>query len=783
MRWARDVTTEPAHDIRASSLHQRLTVALAAAGERSRLAEVLQGALSDRSAQASALLRWDDVLQAAQELAARRADDRAALQARLDADAARAAHGCETADSHLEGLVRRRDALLDGARWAGRLHDEVAERRSAVEAAGQALDARRHDLRGAQAALERVLEQRAAAAAAVEEADRELGEMTSVGMDEPGLRRELEAAGRAVADAQHAHAAAEAVLEALEAQQPAAVPPPGGEVADHRIEAVLDAFEELRDAIIGAAPDREAQAVADAWSDLMEDLSHVVASDHRRPDASQLRAAEARLASASRALKQLDGTAAATLSDEERDEIEAAHAAVLAAQERLGRRLGAAAARQKLEAARTAERALLDRHRFGGYLDVVLSGGRVGTDDPTRAEIEREYLAAGAHLQALQAALQGPPELAHLESERARLLAHATDLLGVDPGDAIVELLRTHPQVPHVLVVALRDALAAVDVRPVATSLLAAAESWLRDQHERTAEAGDQPRQDEVASARRDVAEAAEALELAQRSVVALEAELTMRTGEDAKRLKRLAAAEQLRAQVDAVEATLTRAEDAARSALRAAQEAQAAAEVALDRAGQDLADLGRRVRALSDELPIDLRVEGDPLDSLEVLAARLGDHAGVLQPEIDAAEAAVSDAGRQLEEALAALHLAGTGGEGPQREDFLEGFTRLLADDGATTALVLDEPLSGLDEHALDEMLELIRTGSATRPVVLLTEDPQILGWAIELPADVGAAVPADALLARARPVHHDLTAGGLSADGGEASTTSSARRWAGQR
>ena len=54
-----------------------------------------------------------------------------------------------------------------------------------------------------------------AAAAAIEEADRELAEMAGSGMDESGLRRELEAAGQAV-QTPRLHAARSAKLEELQ---------------------------------------------------------------------------------------------------------------------------------------------------------------------------------------------------------------------------------------------------------------------------------------------------------------------------------------------------------------------------------------------------------------------------------------------------------------------------------------------------------------------------------------------------------------------------------------
>ena len=64
----------------------------------------------------------------------------------------------------------------------------------------------------------------------------------------------------------------------------------------------------------------------------------------------------------------------------------------------------------------------------------------------------------------------------------------------------------------------------------------------------------------------------------------------------------------------------------------------------------------------------------------------------------------------------------------------------------------MLDEPFVGVDEDVRIDLLEIVRTASADRQLVLLTEDPEVLGWAIELPIEEATAVPADALLTRIR-------------------------------
>ena len=238
---------------------------------------------------------------------------------------------------------------------------------------------------------------------------------------------------------------------------------------------------------------------------------------------------------------------------------------------------------------------------------------------------------------------------------------------------------------------------------------------------------------------------------MAERSVGAFESELTVRAGEDVQRLQRFAAAEQLRAQIEAVSGTLRRAEEDARAAVDAAGQVVAAAEADFDQAASVVSDLARQTRKLAEELPIDQRPEGDPLESLLELADTLRGHTEVLRPEIDRAEASVATASVTMEEALAERQLAGDGNEGPRAEDLLAGLESLL-DEPSDDLLVLDEPFVGVDQSLRAELLEIVRTSSADRQVVLLTEDADVLGWAIELPIDEAAALPADALLNRMR-------------------------------
>lgn len=733
------------------------------------------------AALAARTLREADLEQAAREVAAEHAAARTALRARLDAAAARAAHDAGSARSQLDQLTASRQALLDGAAWARRIEAELPTHLDAVQAARTVLEARLSEQRAARTGLDRVLEQRAAAGAAMEEADRELAELVGVGMDESGLRRELEAAGQAVRSAQQAHEAALTRLQELEAEHAeverrcASIRGALGEgaTADQPAELDVDRILEARrawaDEVRFEEPDPEAQALATAFTDLAADLAELQRHTGPRPDESALALAEAEAERARAALDAIDaGSASPVLTPVQRAEVDAAHEAVLEAEERLNRRIGASAARKRAEEAHRVERELLDRYGFPSYVDVVLSGGRAASLSPERLAAERTYLAATAARDGLRRAVHASPELQYLESERARLHAHATETLGVDPGGVAIQLLRAHPRVARPIVEELRDALAQVGVHPVGVSLADAADAWLDEQAARledacrTREAEGDARTEladltaraaalvaELEAARREASHTAEQYDLAARSVGTFEAELSLRAGEDEQRVKRFAAAEQLRIQVEALASTLARAEKEALAALDHASEEAGSAELALDRA-QDVVDaLAQRARHLAAELPIDQRPTGDPLASLPALADRLTAHAEVIQPEIDAAEAATSRAAASADDALAAAEAAGDGTE-VRLEDVLDGLASLL-DAAGDHLVILDEPFAEREPDLRRRLLEVVVERSSAAPCVLLTDDADALGWAIGLPADHAAVVPAASLLALA--------------------------------
>lgn len=760
------MTSDQGSDI-PPALHPTLTVA------RGRLPARLGGL-------AARIVRSTDLVSAAELLAAERCAERTAVHNRLVAAAARAAHDLDTATSQLDHLRASRQALLDGASWALTQHGNLTAHLAALAEARDVLEARLVDQRAAREALDRVLEQRAVAGAAIDDADVHVEMLDGVAMDESGLRRELEAAGQAVRAAHEAHARTVDALQALLAEQSLVTNradsllqrqaegrrsdvPGAGQAA----RAVTEALETWRRAAAHAGPDEHTTALADAFGDLFADLDELRAQQGPVPDASELQLAEDQLSAAARELERVSPNGPPQiLSAPERAEIEAAHAAVEDALSRTDRRLRKTASASKLAAAEAAERALLDRHGFGSYLEVVLSGGRPSRSSPELAAAESRYIAARDRRDRLQRAALPSPELEHLGAEWNRLLADAVTHLGVDPGDQLVELLRAHPAVPAEMVGALQEALRAVGVVPVGMSLDRAASTWLAEQaraaedHDRRSAELDQleveleavqRRSAELATAvdvaRRNEAAAAEQVDLARRSVDAVEAELTARADGDAAWLKQAVAAEQLRIQIEALTSTLDRAEADARERCDRAAVAVDDAQSTLDHAQRTLDELAHEARALADQLPIDRRPSGDRLASLPTLASLLEDHATVVQPAIDAAESTRTAAAAKVEAALQEADAAGPGDAEPRPEDVVDAFASILAADD-DRLLVLQEPFATLAPELVPLLLVALRGRSVPPPAVLVTEDPVALGWAIELPADDAAVMSVESVL-----------------------------------
>ena len=228
-----------------------------------------------------------------------------------------------------------------------------------------------------------------------------------------------------------------------------------------------------------------------------------------------------------------------------------------------------------------------------------------------------------------------------------------------------------------------------------------------------------------------DVAEAAARVQL-------LESELVDRASQDERRLQRIAAAEQFRSQITAVTDALNRSNEEYHTVLADAERSVIEAE-ARGRAGGSATRRGppadaphlrgppRRCAPPAD----------DPLTELpnlrETLAAEV-DRAddGARRGQRPARRGRGRD--RRTQGQLDA-HLEVVPTEDIGHDDLADAVDLVGA---GTTPVVLDDPFAQSPDE-LDDLLDRLVAASAARPIVLLTDDPDTLGWAIGLPADVG--------------------------------------------
>jgi uncharacterized protein YciI len=788
-----------------SSLHPRLTILQAATDERARLTEhlarLLVRAASDAPTSPSVAIGPDDYRAAASEAATRRVEDHERVRGELSAKLRRARElQAVTANRRDEAAARTR-RMTAHLEDCDSLLERAGELTNAAEEARRTLDARRDDMATARSKLSMVEEQRVAAAEMVADAQDQLRDLEASELDEPTLRRELETARQELAAAEESQAEA---TDALRAIEQAAVS--RAATRDHvlyeranlvaRVESPMIDTEPIRDALddfdgstdVGE-PDLAARELAREWLEVDGELARIEDALPSPPSAEELAAAEHRLDHIERAIVEIEAAGRqGELAPGARAQIEAAHEAVLAAEEALDQ-TNDPDADALLAKARGDEREVLQRHGYETYLDLIMSGPQPdGDSQADLLEALRARRVAEDTLAALQAAAEPPAILTALRVRRDRIYREAADLLGCDPGVNVAELLYAHPVVPPARTRALASVLATYGVNPVGVSVREAAVSWMVEQDQELMARGECRR--EIERLDRDLEsldeEDARAADEAQRVVQSAEAtaadldgvmhrvrtyeeELNDRATQDERRLQRIAAAEQLRAQIAAVSDALERSEEEYHTSLAAAESGVTSAEASLERATAALSDAIRRLRRISEALPPALRPRAgdDPLGELPRLRETLA-------AEVDRAEVALAQATSDLERARSDIdetqaqlddHLTVVPVDDVIDEDLRQAVRDLVAD--AEVAVVLDDPFGEVGDLR-DELLDEVASAARERPVVLLTDDPATLGWAISLPDDVGTvtrlsappapipdpSAPGPALAAEPRPV-----------------------------
>ncbi|HEY8544130.1 MAG TPA: hypothetical protein VIL36_03750 [Acidimicrobiales bacterium] len=758
-------------------LHPRLTVLTAGTHERTslteRLARLFPGAPGGDHSGSLDVFGADDLDATAHEVARERVEEHAQVRDELTAQLRRAREQQAV-------IANRRD---EAAARARRLNAHLAECDSLLDQAGQLtktadeaereLEERRAELEAARERLALVEDQRAAAQKAIDDAQAQLDELGASELDETALRRELEKAGHELRSAEAAHNEVTGALQAIEnnvAERAALREQLAHERADlvARMEAPLLDPQPVQQALANFDAEADTDQVdpvaadlAREWVEVDEELHRIESALPPPPSEEELTTAQHELAELERVIAELEAsTGQSRLHPAARDEIERAHEAVLDAEEALDQSGGHPDAAAQLHHARLAEQQVLANYGYETYLDLIMSEPEPDAAQAELLDALRARRVAEENLNSLWAATEPPQIVIALRQRRERIFAEASEVLCCDPADHVVELLQNHPAVPHQRTRELADALANYGVYPVGVSVRDAAISFLLDL-EREVEARNEVWQDverldqeTLALDEEDARDAEEAqqyveasyvtaadLEAANERVEQLEREMMERTAHDERRIQRVAAAEQLRAQIAAVTEALERSDEEYHTNVREADAAATAAEAALERATAALTDAIRKLRRISEALPPALRPKpsNDPLGELPLLRETL---AG----EVERADVALSTATRELERARAEIdetqarldaHLTTQPSHDLVPDDLRRAVGRMLGT--SRVPAVLDDPFDGFTAEERIEMLEALAAATRQRPVVLLTDDLETLGWAIALPDEVG--------------------------------------------
>lgn len=223
-------------------------------------------------------------------------------------------------------------------------------------------------------------------------------------------------------------------------------------------------------------------------------------------------------------------------------------------------------------------------------------------------------------------------------------------------------------------------------------------------------------------------------------------------------------AAADLEAQAASVEARLAEAEADARARSEQTKRAVGETERELERLAREQRERLARLAGLVECLPGEARPphDADPLHHVATVAAGLRGLAGVvdaeltgLQAEADRQRAGCEERRRQVEAARLAL-------ERIAPEDAAQALADLVA--GITEGVVvLDDVVADGAGGSEDGLLRALEDTEPSAPLVLLSSDPAVLGWAIDLPADRGAlAGPRTVDLLTASPAAATASPGG---------------------
>ncbi|MCU1346941.1 MAG: hypothetical protein JWL70_3207 [Acidimicrobiia bacterium] len=538
-----------------------------------------------------------------------------------------------------------------------------------------------------------------------------------------------------------------------------------------------------------AAPDPEAEDLARRYASVLEQRARRQ-RQQRAVSAEQIDEARDAVEKCRWELAEAQRSCRGSVLDQQvRVTIEQTHESVLEAQRRADRILRPGAKRRLHDLART-ERDLLGSFGFRSFSDYLLAAASSAQDpaaDVRLTDAQRELGEAEERLAALLAN-HADEQLRALAEQERQIHAEAVALLGHDPGHRVVEALQAWRRVPSDAAEALDAALAAVGIAPAGPMRVEVARAWMAERAVAAQRHGELRSLIEALDAEASALEAGAVPEQTDRGLTA-ELEAAERRVQQAR-----AERDAMRASIDGTAGPQPRDDrhdaDAHLSLAtmlserEAAQRALVEADREVDRWREELG----AVQRVFDEVSGQLRNVGDAIRDLERALARrhpqrelllreqerlasslgrrrLRSHAhdggdfsiaqacrdeAMAREALEAAEHEVAGLTGQL----AAAHRieAGAGTSAPQPVDVeqmeLYVLGRLASQRSVgivgSVPVVFEDAFAGLPHAAVVHLLHRLEELSEAVQVLYLTDDPMVLGWASNRPADrVGVAVP----------------------------------------
>lgn len=206
---------------------------------------------------------------------------------------------------------------------------------------------------------------------------------------------------------------------------------------------------------------------------------------------------------------------------------------------------------------------------------------------------------------------------------------------------------------------------------------------------------------------------------------------------------ERAKASAALSAQAESLEARLGEAEAAARSRSEQTKRAVTTAEREIERLSRDQRDRDGRLAALLECLPGDARPphDEDPIDHVPAVAGGLRGLAETIDAELTGLTAALDRHRAECEHRRGEVAAIRATIDRIAPEDAAEALAALVCG-VADGVVVLDDVVASDPSGADDGLLRALEDAEPAAPLVLLSSDPTVLGWAIDLPADRGALV-----------------------------------------